>query len=313
MNYYSFDTARRFAAALETISPKWQAKQNKSRHLANISDSLERMVTGSILREALTKYLDSHVLAEKPQIVFMDRKGGGKNMKTIESVIELLGSRLKGCSFIHIAFATPPKGVGTLLGSSLARKGAESGVAVEVVAQNKPAEGLEFTIEQTEELLQEASLVITYAPDGIAGLLPMNAESPDPLIKASHLCVLTFPDPEHVVADLPRYEEVIAQRPGFNKIRFKVQTAEKNREFKTLDFCTLSANGDAHEKLWRLLDNARRLNYRLLAEPIAHDVPVGRPLYCPCKALLKSTSRIGTKIDKIIPAGSDLVLTGTKF
>lgn len=316
METISSKVAERFHHALEAISKESLEKQSKTRHLSKVSDKLEKMVDGSLLREALGKYLETFALPQSPVIVFMDRRGGGEGVKISSEVLEILSQKYKGAQYVHVSFVTPAGGVGTLLRSALVRKGAECGVLVDVIAHKRPAEGMALDAAQADQLVEDCDLVITFAPEGTAGLIfksgdAHSSKAHDELLARSHISVLSFPDAEHVVADLSRYEQIVSQRPGFNHIRFWVQVKEADG-YATLGQCTLGEGGDAHERLWVLLDNAKRHVYRILAEPIARDVAVGVPLVYPCRTLLESHPFLGIEPDKIVQAGSDIVMVAHK-
>ncbi|MBN2341698.1 MAG: hypothetical protein JXX29_09775 [Deltaproteobacteria bacterium] len=307
MEVISTSISERFHSALEAISKESLEKQSKTRHLSRVSDPLEKMVDSSLLREAVAKYLDAYVLPRAPVILFMDRRGGGEGVKISSNLLELISTKYTEAQYIHVSFVTPSGGVGTLLRSALVRKGAECGVLVEVVAHKRPAEGMQLNGDAVDTLMAGCDLVITYAPEGTAGLIFQSDEAHDELLARSHISVLSFPDAEHVVADLPRYEEIIARRPGFNHVRFWVQVKDGD-SYSTLGQCTLGSGGDAHERLWVLVDNAKRHVYRVLAEPIARDVAIGLPLVHPCRRLLESNHFFGIVPDKIVQAGSDIVM-----
>lgn len=307
MDTTSSRIAERFHRALEAISKEALDKQAKTRHLPKVADELEKMVDSSMLREAVAKYLDNHPLPNAPIIVFMDRRGGGDGVKISSDLLEIISAKCSCAQYVHVSFVTPQGGVGTLLRSALVRKGAECGILVDVVAHKRPAEGMRISTDEADALVADCDLVITFAPEGTAGLIYPSDDAHDELIARSHLSVLSFPDAEHIVADLVRYEQIISQRPGFKHIRFWIQVKEA-QGYTTIGQCTLGTGGDAHERLWTLVDNAKRQLYRVLAEPIARDVSVGIPLVYPCKRLLESSPFFGIIPDKIVQAGSDIIM-----
>jgi hypothetical protein len=309
MSTTSTQIAERFLHALEAVPITFLEKQRKTRYLSRIGDSLEKIVDASLLREALAHRLEKEPLPPSPVIVFMDRRGGGEGVKISSDLIELLSKNSRNAQYVHVSFVTPAGGVGTLLRSALARKGAEFGILVDVVAHKRPAEGMCLSAEAADALVKDCDLVITFAPEGTAGLMIQAEDTRDELAARSHINVLSFPDPEHVVADLERYEKVMAERPGFKHIRFWVQIWE-NDVWHTLGQCILGAGGDARERLWVLLDNAKRHIYRVMAEPLARDVAVGEPLVFPCKGLLSSASisLFGVRPTRIVQAGTDVIM-----
>ncbi|MBN2528169.1 MAG: hypothetical protein JXR76_17385 [Deltaproteobacteria bacterium] len=311
MSTVSSQIAERFLRAIEAVSLVALEKQSKTRHLSRIGGSLEKMVDGSLLREALAQYLDKHPLPPSPVIVFMDRRGGGEGVRISGSVLELLSQKTENAQYVHVSFVTPAGGVGTLLRSALARKGADCGILVDSVAHKRPAEGLRLTPAEADNLVSDCDLVITFAPEGTAGLIFQSDDVHDELLARSHISLLSFPDPEHVVADLERYETILAERPGFKHIRFWVQI-KSGDAWDTLGQCVLGSGGDAQERLWVLVDNAKRHLYRVLAEPVARETAVGVPLIYPCRGLLEKQPFLGLHAKRIVQAGSDIILVAHK-
>ena len=317
MSTTSSQIAERFLHALEAVPLDSFEKQNKTRYLSRVGDSLEKMIDASLLREALATFLEKRTLPPAPVIVFMDRRGGGEGVRVSSDLLMLLAAHTQNAQYVHVSFVTPAGGVGTLLRSALARKGADCGILVDVVAHKRPAEGMRLTPDEADALVKDCDLVITFAPEGTAGLIfsaddTRSHAAYDELLTRSHINVLSFPDPEHVVADLARYEQIIAERPGFKHIRFWVQIREGDDAWATLGQCLLGAGGDAKERLWVLVDNAKRHLYRILAEPVARDVAVGAPLIYPCKGLLESRQFYEGEPDKIVQAGSDIIMVAHK-
>jgi hypothetical protein len=311
MTELTLPLARRFAQALDGISEHWHDRQNKTRDLLTSFDAMEEMISASLLRETVARHFSQHTTAgTAPVVLFMDRKGGKAGGHTSGTIISLLATLATEISYVHIGFNTPPRGIGTLLQSSLMRKGTEHGVVVDVVSSTAPAEGLSWPDVQIRELLESATLIITYAPEGSAGLIPFEPPGVDPLIARSHINVLSFPDPEYSVADLPRYEAIVAKRPEFKHIRVWIQILEEGR-WNTLGHCVIGSGGDASTRLWQFIDNAKRHPWRLLLEPMAHDLPTGVPLHCPSRTVLTDHFPTGLRIDRVVTAGNNVVLVGS--
>ncbi|MBN2714896.1 MAG: hypothetical protein JXX14_03510 [Deltaproteobacteria bacterium] len=311
MSTTSSQIAERFVHALESVPLESLENQSKTRYLSRIGDDLEKVVDTGLLREALAKSLERRPLPPAPVILFMDRRGGGEGVRISSDVLALLAQNTQNAQYVHVSFVTPAGGVGTLLRSALARKGAEHGILVDVVAHKRPAEGMRLSVEDANEMVQGCDLVITFAPEGTAGLIFQNDDTRDELLARSHISVLSFPDPEHVVADLERYEQIVNERPGFKHVRFWVQI-RSGEKWETLGQCVLGSGGDARDRLWILVDNAKRHVYRILAEPVAREVAIGMPLIYPCKGLLESRHFYGIQPDKIVQAGSDIVMVAHK-
>ena len=241
----------------------------------------------------------------------MDRLGGGDGAHAAGGLIRAIGERLVGASFTHVSFSTPSRGLGALLRGNLTRAGAESSVLVDVVAHNRPAEGLVMTEEEADTILAGYHLVITYAPSGAAGLLPLSGGRADPLVVRSHVAVLAFPDPESLVADLPTMTAAVEAEPAMDSVRFWAMIADEDNAATDLGRCVLGRGGDARDRLWVLLDNARRRLYHFVAEPMLDDLPAGDPLVFPCRRLLESGFVEGLTIGRVVPAGNRLLVVGS--
>ncbi|MBN2801890.1 MAG: hypothetical protein JXR91_02230 [Deltaproteobacteria bacterium] len=287
---------------------------SKTRYLPGASKSkseitsFERLADSSLLKESLKKTFKQLNDKNSPVVLFMDRKGGSEEVKVAESVIELL-SVFEKSLLIYMPFITPRGGLGTLMQSALARKGASAGVLVDVVPVNMLARGLHITLEQAKNIVSEVDIAITYAPEGFAGLMPYENELEDALVSVSSLNILSFPDGEYTVADIPRFKDVIEKRPSFNHIEFTVELI-KNGSVTEHGRALLGEGGDAEQRLWTLLDSAKREQYMVLATPVVHGVPVGEPLFMPCESLLKEHLSKRIEIDKIVKAGNSLIAVG---
>ena len=271
-------TANLLSNALQNVHSSRTEEQRVARQLLRGVDPFERFVPARLLLEALKTHLDQRRLPDKPVVLFMDRLGGGDGAHAAAPIIDTLGKRFRGASFIHVSFATPSRGLGSLLRGNLTRSGAEHGVMVDVVSYNRPAEGLNLDSRQIEAIHNECDLLITYSPGGAGGLLPYPAHPKgDPLLALSHVCVLSFPDPESSVADLPGYRTVIEAEPGLCSLLLRMQVMNDSGQLEELARCTLGPDGDAEDRLWVLLDNARRRRYCLFIEPMSGGRPAGAP------------------------------------
>ena len=314
MKDLSTSVAQTIYEVLTDVSVDTSIRTFKTRYLLNSEfdklqgEDFERIVDSSLLRESVAKTLDKFRSYKGPVVLLMDRKGGGQGSKVAADIITLLGKYPRSI-LIYVPFVTPPHGVGTLIQSSLSRTGADYGVLVDVVSANIPAKGLHFTREQAERLVEKVDIVITYAPEGSAGLIPFEEMKIDNLIAVSHINVLSYPDADYVVADLPRYEQIISKRPGFNHIEFSVEVVNDGK-IEQLGRCLLGKGGDAADRLWVLMDNARRQEYRVLAVPVAHNEFIDDPLFCPCETLLKKHIGQSIKVDKLVNGGNSLVVSG---
>ncbi len=303
-------TARLFSSSLQSVSPRHKQAQRCARRLLGPTDSFDRFVPSSLVNEATASLLAGLRERSDPVILFMDRLGGGDGGQCAASLIKILGESTRGASFIHISFSTPSRGLGSLLRGNLTRAGAETGVLVDVVAHNRPAEGMVMTREEADSLVADCDLVVTFAPGGSAGLIPGEELKTDPLLTRSHVNVLSFPDPESLVADLPRLSEAIARDPEMDSIRFWAQIHAADGATPDLGRCHLGEDGDADSRLWVLLDNAKRHRYSFTLEPMLEKLPTGVALLCPCSAAMSSAVP-GVRIDRIVPAGNRLLVVGT--
>ncbi len=292
--------------ALQEIPSKWTERQRGCRRFLR-TDPLERVVPAKLLSEGLGKLLDERSPTGRPVVLFMDRAGGGDGARAAADTLPLLGGRWPGVSLIHVSFSTPAQGLGVLVRSILVQAGAEHGVNVQVVAHNRPAEGLDLDSNKADAITGECNLVITYAPGGAAGLKYSDrTTTDDPLLKRSHLAVLSYTDPESMVSELPFLSGVMDGEPTIDAIRLLVQI-DVDGVFQDLGTARLGPNGDAHDRLWALIDNARRRRYRLLIEPMKNERPAGDPLVCPCRAVIEQDLAGTATVFRTVPAGSRLV------
>ncbi len=295
--------------ALQKIPHSWTGKQRLSRRFLR-SDPLEQLVPNKLIEEGLEKLLDSRSRAGNPLVLFMDRAGGGDGVRAATNLMPLIGRRWSNVSFVHVAFATPAGGVGALIRNALTKTGAEHGVDVHVVAHNRPFEGLEVSQQLEDHLTDACDLIITFAPGGAAGLTGPDpaAEKNDVLLRRSHVAVLSYLDPEALIGELGFFDNLVGTEPALEAIRFNVQV-EIDDTFRELGKTALGYDGDAKDKLWALIDNARRHRYQILIEPMQKEAPSGSPLRCPCQTIIKRELGELVTIDRIVPAGATLVTT----
>jgi hypothetical protein len=298
-----------FSQALQNIPPQWTGKQRPSRRFLR-SDPLEQLVPNRLIEEGVEKLLDSRSRTGNPLVLLMDRAGGGEGVRAATSLMPLIGRRWSNVSFVHVAFATPAGGVGALIRNALAKTGAEHGVDVHVVAHNRPFEGLEVSEQLGDQLTEACDLIVTFAPGGAAGLTgpASSTEKEDLLLRRSHVAVLSYLDPEALIGEMGFFDSLVGTEPALEAIRFNVQV-EIDDAFRELGKTALGYDGDAKDKLWALIDNARRHRYQILIEPMQKDAPSGSPLRCPCQTIIRRELGELATIDRIVPAGSTLVTT----
>lgn len=299
-------TVEAFSRALQDISAEWITRQRNARRLLK-PDALERIVPAKLLGEGLAKLLDDLSKPERPLVLFFDRNGGGDGARAAAGLFPALGERWRGVSFVHVSFATPTQGLGALVRSVLTHAGAEHGVDVHVVAFQRPAEGIGMTTYELDDVVKACDLVLTFATGGSAGLIsPRVSVGTDLLVSRSHLSVLSFPDPESLVGDLAGYAGLIEKEPTIDGIRFWVQI-KADGEYQDLGTTVLGEGGDAEDRLWVLIDNARRQPFRILMEPMRNGLPGGDPLVCPCRTVIESEIGLSAQVIRVVPAGSCLV------
>jgi len=310
MSARATEAATSFSRALKNIPPGHAERQRIPRQLLATPDPFERVVPNGLLGEAAARFLGEASVPERPLTLLMDRLGGGDSVRAAATLIGTVGEAWPRGSFVHVAFATPPRGVGALVRANLTRVGAETGVLVDVVAHNRPAEGLRLAARDVESLLGQVNLVVTYAPGGVAGLVGASADRGfDHLLARSHVAVLSFPDPEALVADLASLGQVAAREPGLDALRFWVEV-EDDGAFRELGHTVLGAGGDAGERLWVLLDNARRHRYRIQIEPMHDGLPAGDSILCPCQTVLEGGLLPELVVARVVKAGGRLVVVG---
>lgn len=310
MTDHASRTAAVFSEALQSISPSWVSRYRITRRLL-ARDPLERLIPEKLVLEGLEQELSQRSNVTAPLVVLMNRGGHGDGARLASGMLPLLSNHWDEVSLVHVSFNTPERGLGALVRSVLTRTAAEHGIDAHAVAFNRPAQGLKLSAENVESLLGDASLVVSFASDGEAGLVPdEHLFARDSLLAASHLVVLSFPDPEGLVSELDHLQQVIDDEPNVDALRFWAQVMERPNSFEDLETSVLGAGGTAPKKLWQLIENARRRPYRILVEPLFRGRPAGAPLVCPGRAVLEASLGTSAVIRKIVPAGSRLVAVG---
>lgn len=300
--------ARAFSIGLDSISDSWVQRQRIVRWLLK-TDPLERLIPEKLLFEAVAGHLKKRAVIKAPLVVLMNRSGHGDGARTVSGLFPLLTEKWRQISLVHVSFSTPSRGLGALVRGLLVKEGAKHGVNVHVVAHNRPVEGLKLADEDVEELIGDADLVISFASGGGAGLVtPQKMYEVDPLLRRSHIGVLSFPDPDSLVADLPQFQKELGREPDLERVRFWVQVVSDAPNVEDLGFTCLGGDdGDAESRLGPLLDSAKRRPYRVLVEPLSKNLPTGNPLVCPCRSVIESSLSLSARVEKIVPAGSRLV------
>ena len=122
------------------------------------------------------------------------------------------------------------------------------------------------------------------------------------------MAVLSYLDPESLVGEIGFFDSLVGTEPALEAIRFNVQV-EIDGAFRELGTTSLGYDGDAKDRLWAFIDNARRHRYQILIEPMQKEAPSGNPLRCPCRTIIERELGESVTIDRIVPAGSTLVTT----
>ncbi|MDJ0766169.1 MAG: hypothetical protein QNJ97_24515 [Myxococcota bacterium] len=295
-----------FSKLLRDTPSQWMHQQRACRQLLR-ADPMEQFVLAKLLEESMRKQLDALPDKENPVVLFLDRSGGGEGARAAAGIFPLIGAKWPGVSFVHVSFATPTQGLGILIRNLLAQAGADNRVNVHVVAHNRPAEGIRPTAAEVAEIDQACCFVIVFAPNGSAGLFQMDrGTSEDPFLSHANVAILSYLDPEAILGELDAFGHILSDQNTMHAIRYWVQIAREGT-FEDLGVSVLGPNGDAEQRLWALLDNARRYRYQVLIEPLKGDLPAGDPLLCPCRGLLEEHLSTWADIDRIVPAGSRLI------
>lgn len=299
------------AEAFSRISSVHASKDAPLRQVSRLllsMDPLERLIPEKLLYEAVQHRLRQDAFPEAPLVVFMNRGGHGDGVRISAGLTALLAEHLKNPSLLHVSFNTPKGGLGALVRTAVLESAAAHNIGAIVLAHNLQAEKLPLTQSDIETALGRASLVISYAASGTACITTREQHCmQDLLLKHSHAAVLSFLDPEGLFGELPRIETELAREPNLAGIRFWVQSVDGDR-LDTLGGAMLgrTSRNDARQKLWPLIENARRRPYRILAEPVrANGESLGGAVVCPCLSLLKEHSLIPCiRVRKSVPAGS---------
>ncbi len=301
-------TSGAFSEALRSIAPSWHERTKHVRGLLG-SDPLERMVPQKLLFEALAKLLVEKKLSAHPVVVFMDRFGGGDGARAAAGIMPLLKEHISALSFVHVSFSTPASGLGTLVRSVLKGAGAKNGVDVQVVVHNRPSLGLALSEADAEDLLGGCDLAVTFSPAGSAGIgEAQRAGKKDRLAARSHVCVLSYVDPESLMTRLAVLRQSIERDPLIDAVRFWCQVETESGQYEDIGYAMLSAKeGDANEKLWPLIDNARRRRYRISIEPMRRSLPAGEVLICPCRTVIEADLADTATALRVLPSGGQLV------
>lgn len=299
--------ALRMADAFGRLAPDAGLRVRPARELL-ASDPLERLVPIRLLGEGLLGLVDGRSPPLSPIVLFFDRQGGGEGTQAARNALEALAERWRGVSFIHVALNTPARGAGTLVRNALVSAGARVGVAVHVVAHDRSATALASGEASVEDLMDGCDPVIVYAPGGAAGLEPPDRfPRSDAVLARAQLAVLSFPDPEALVSELPRLRAALATNRRLHAIRFDVEV-EDGGAYALLGSAIIGPVDDADERLWVLVDNARRRCWRALVVPLSAHGPAGDPLVCPCRAAVERSLAPCATVLRVVPSGAKLVV-----
>jgi hypothetical protein len=306
-----------FDAALARAPEEAMLRERPTRRLLGKGGSFDRIAPTQLLLESVERHLEATPLRRDPAILFLDFAGGGDGARAASALLGVLGARRLGGTLSYVAANTPPRGLGALVRSSLVDAGAGAGLSVEVVAHNRPLGAAELSARDLEEIAQRCALTISFASGGAAALFgPGDAR----LLELSHVCALTTPDPESLIAELPAFAAATSHDHGVDGVSFVVEVetddapidrAEKEPSRAQLGRCALGPpEDDARERLWQLIDNAKRRRYRALVSPTLGGAPAGPALVCPCRRALERGAHLGVSTTRIVPSGNRLVAAG---
>lgn len=298
-------------AALARATGERAALERLPRRLLGRGDAFDRVAPTRLLLEALERRLEDAPARPEPVVLFLDFGGGGDGARCAAAVLGLLGARRTGGSFVHVAANTPPRGLGALVRTTLVDAGAGAGIAVEVVARPRPLGAAELTGRELREISEACALAIAFAPSGTAALLGADDA---PLLGLAHACLLSTPDPEALVGDLPGLAAAVGREPGMDAVSFRIEVEAEGggrAAFAELGRCSLGPpEDDARERLWQLVDNAKRRRWRAIVTPMHGGAEAGVPLVCPCRSLLERGGHAGVATSRIVPSGNRLVAVG---
>jgi hypothetical protein len=298
-------------AALARAPREASLRERPSRKLLGGGGAFDRLVPERLLLEALERHLEVAGVEREPVVAFLDFAGGGDGARASAALIARLGGAGVGGAYLHVAANTPPRGLGALVRTSLTNAGAGVGILVDVVAADRPLGAAGIPEPELSRLAAECSLAVAFAPGGTGALL---GEAAAGLLGSAQICLLTSPDPEGLVAELGALGRIVDAEPGMDGARFRVEVEVgddgRQARFAELGRCDLGPGGDAGERLWQLVDNAKRKRYRVLVEPTAGGRAVGAPLVCPCRRLLERGAFPGVSVTRIVPSGARLVAVG---
>ena len=301
-------TAALFSELLRGASSDDLPDRRPARRLLAPPDPMDRLVTTKLLGESLGRLLSRAGLPPHPVVLLMDRLGGGDGVKAAQAVIARLSEIRPGAGLVHVAFSTPSRGLGALLRSTLARAGATSGILVEAVCEPRAAEGLELDEDATRALFDSCDISLTLCPGGAAGLLPMDGTAEDLLLSSSSSALLSFPDPEALVARLDALRAAASAAVDMDEVVIRASSWEDGDWIPVAECVLEGASPDAGERLWQILDNVKRRLYRMDLIPRARGKELA-PLVCPCRTAIERGAVAELTSTKVIPASDHLLVS----
>jgi hypothetical protein len=302
-----------FDTALARAKEERATEEKLPRRLLGKGDAFDRIAPTQLLIEAVERGLESAKLARDPVVLFLDfGGGGGDGMRCAAAVIGLLGAKRLGGAFVHVSANTPARGLGALVRTSLVDAGAGAGISVDVVAHAKPLGAAALTHGELAEIAERCALTVSLASGGTAALLGADDV---PLLEISNVCALSTPDPEALVGDLPALSAAVGEGSGMDGVSFRIEVEAEggagSAPLAELGRCAIGPpEDDARERLWQLLDNAKRRRYRAIVTPTHGGLPAGAPLVCPCRGVLERGGHAGVSTARIVPSGNRLVAVG---
>jgi hypothetical protein len=269
-------------------------------------DPMERVVTSKLLREAVAKALEHHSFREGANMLLVDCLGGSEGARAASALMPVVEQKLREASLVHLSCGTKGRGVARLIERML--RALVPGLPATIDVLSTPA-SIEEASPRLGELSSLIDMLVLMAPLGAAGLTwTSDGLGMGELLRQARVSVLTYPDPESLVAALPTMERELSRSKQMASLRVEFHL-DTSHGLVSLGAAIVGPGGDAGQRLWLLLDNARRHRYVATIVPLGpDDMPCGRALACPCRTLLENRLVVPGAGVRIIPCGGLLAV-----
>lgn len=263
-------------------------------------DLMERVVIAKLLRETVGRALELHSFREGAGMLLLDCHGGSEGARAASSLLPVIQEHLRGTNLVHLSCATKGRGVARLIERML--RALVPGLPATIDVLSTPA-AVEEVCDRLERLEPQADMTVLLAPLGSAGLSwSFDGFGLGELVASAHASVLTYLDPESLVAALPVLEKDVESGRGFDRLRIDLYVDDDDGS-RLLGSTEVGPGGEASQRLWVLIDNARRHRYEARLVPLLSGQPCAPPLHCPCRTLLEQRlRRFGAGV-RIVPCG----------